>query len=45
MSAEKMPALREQRLSVEEDRSYGRTGCTLGELGHYLDDVLGKDLA
>lgn len=42
---EKMLALREQLLSVEEDRSYGRTGCTLGELGHYLDDVLGKDLA
>ena len=38
-------ALREQLLGVEEDRFYGRTGCTLEELGHYLDDVLGKDLA
>ena len=42
---EKMLALREQLLSVEEDRATGRTGCTLEELDRYLDDVLGEEKA
>ena len=42
---EKMLALREQLLSVEEDRAAGGTGCTLEELDHYLDGVLGGEKA
>lgn len=42
---EKMLALREQLLSVEEDRAAGGTGCTLEELDHYLDSVLGGEKA
>ena len=37
---EKMLSLREQLLSVEEDRAAGRTGCTLEELESDLDRIL-----
>lgn len=37
---EKMLKLREELLSVEEDRISGRTGCTLDELDKYLDDII-----
>ena len=37
---EKMLRLREELLSVEEDRLTGRTGCTLDELDSYLDDMI-----
>ena len=37
---EKMLQLREELLSVEEDRLAGRTGCTLDELDSYLDDMI-----
>ena len=37
---EKMRSLREQLLSVEEDRATGRTGCTLEELESDLDRIL-----
>lgn len=37
---EKMLSLREQLLSVEEDRAAGRTGCTLEELENDLDRIL-----
>ena len=37
---EKMLRLREELLSVEEDRLAGRTGCTLDELDSYLDDMI-----
>ena len=37
---EKMLRLREELLSVEEDRLAGRTGCTLDELDSYLDDII-----
>ena len=40
---EKMLALREQLLSVEEDRLAGRKGCTIDELDGYLDAVLSED--
>ena len=40
---EKMLALREQLLSVEEDRLAGRKGCTIDELDSYLDAVLRED--
>ena len=40
---EKMLALREQLLAVEEDRLAGRKGCTLEELDSYLDAVLSED--
>lgn len=39
---EKMLTLREQLLSVEEDRLAGRKGCTLEELDSFLDTVLGE---
>ena len=39
---EKMLALREQLLSVEEDRAAGRNGCTVDELDRYLDAVLSE---
>ena len=38
---EKMLKLREELLSVEEDRLAGRIGCTLDELDAYLDEVIG----
>ena len=34
---EKMLKLREELLSVEEERLEGRAGCTLDELSDYLD--------
>lgn len=37
---EKMLRLREELLSVEEDRLAGRTGCMLDELDSYLDDMI-----
>ena len=37
---EKMLQLREELLSVEEDRLAGRTRCTLDELDSYLDDMI-----
>ena len=40
---EKMLALREQLLAVEEDRLAGRKGCTIDELDSYLDAVLRED--
>ena len=40
---EKMLALREQLLSVEEDRNAGRHGCTIDELDSYLDSILNED--
>ena len=37
---EKMLKLREELLSVEEDRIAGRNGCTLDELDNYLDKII-----
>ena len=37
---EKMLTLREQLLSVEEDRLAGRAGSTIDELDRFLDAVL-----
>lgn len=39
---EKMLKLREELLTVEEDRMAGRVGCTLDELDAYLDDVIAE---
>lgn len=39
---EKMLALREQLLSVEEDRAAGRNGCTVDELDGYLNSILNE---
>lgn len=39
---EKMLKLREDLLSVEEDRMAGRNGCTLDELDSYLDNAIGE---
>lgn len=39
---EKMLALREQLLSVEEDRVAGRNGCTVDELDSYLNAILNE---
>ena len=39
---EKMLKLRENLLSVEEDRAMGRRGSTIDELDHFLDSVLGE---
>ena len=39
---EKMLRLREELLSVEEDRLAGRTRCTLDELDSYLDDMIDR---
>lgn len=36
---EKMILLREELLSVEEDRLSGRTGCSIDELDSYLDSI------
>ena len=40
---EKMLALREQLLAVEEDRLAGRKGCTIDELDSYLNAILSED--
>ncbi len=37
-----MLKLREELLSVEEDRIAGRAGCTLDELDAYLEDIIGE---
>ena len=37
---EKMLRLREELLSVEEDRLHGNIGCTLDELDSYLDNII-----
>lgn len=37
---EKMLKLREELLSVEEDRISGSADCTLDELDKYLDDII-----
>ena len=37
---EKMLKLREDLLSVEEDRAMGRRGCTIDELDRFLGSVL-----
>ena len=39
---EKMIQLREELLSIEEDRIAGRSGCSLDELDAYLDDVIAE---
>ena len=40
---EKMLPLREQLLSVEEDRLAGRAGSTIDELDRFLDAVLNEE--
>ena len=40
---EKMLTLREQLLSVEEDRLAGRVGSTIDELDRFLDAVLNEE--
>lgn len=37
---EKMLKLREELLAVEEDRIAGRSGCSIDELGSYLDEII-----
>ena len=39
---EKMTQLREELLSIEEDRIAGRSGCSLDELDAYLDEVIAE---
>ena len=39
---EKMIPLREELLSIEEDRIAGRSGCSLDELDAYLDEVIAE---
>ena len=39
---EKMLALRESLLAVEEERISGRTGVSLDDLDSFLDDVIGE---
>lgn len=39
---EKMIQLREELLSIEEDRIAGRRGCSLDELDAYLDEVIAE---
>lgn len=39
---EKMIQLREELLSIEEDRIAGRSGCSLDELDAYLDEVISE---
>ena len=39
---EKMIQLREELLSIEEDRIAGRSGCSLDELDAYLDAVIAE---
>ncbi len=40
----KIIKLKEELLSVEEDRLTGRTGCTIDELDSYLDDIISDKL-
>lgn len=40
---EKMIRLREELLSVEEDRLAGRLGCSLDDLDAYLDAILSEE--
>lgn len=40
---EKMIHLREELLSVEEDRLAGRSGCSLDDLDAYLSDILSEE--
>lgn len=37
---DKMLALREKLLSVEEDHAQGRSGCTIDELNNYLEAII-----
>jgi PHD/YefM family antitoxin component YafN of YafNO toxin-antitoxin module len=37
---EKMLNLREELLAVEEDRLAGRSGCSIDDLGSYLDEII-----
>lgn len=37
---EKLLQLRENLLSVEEDRAAGRMGCTIDQLDGFLDEIL-----
>lgn len=39
---EKMIQLREELLSIEENRIAGRSGCSLDELDAYLDEVIAE---
>lgn len=39
---EKMLALRESLLAVEEERLAGRNGVTLDDLDNYLDEIIGE---
>lgn len=39
---EKMIQLREELLSIEEDRIAGRSGCSLDELDAYFDEVIAE---
>ncbi len=39
---EKMLALRENLISVEEDRLAGRKGCSIDELDIFLNDMIGE---
>ena len=39
---EKMIQLREELLSIEEDRIAGRSGCSLDDLDEYLYDVIAE---
>lgn len=39
---EKMLALRESLLAVEEERLAGRTGVTLDDLDNYLNEIIGE---
>ena len=39
---QKMIQLREELLSIEEDRIAGRSGCSLDELDAYLDEVIAE---
>lgn len=39
---EQMMKLREELLSVEEDRQAGRIGCTLDELENCLDSIINE---
>lgn len=40
---EKLLKLREELLTVEEERMAGRKGCTLDELDTFLDKVIDED--
>lgn len=40
---DKMLALGEELVAVEEDRLAGRNGCTLEELDAYLDNIIAEE--